>query len=84
MESTRKLLRKDNAMSSSECGEGMHVADAGRHLRMVLSIAGEESQGEDLEGPEIGLRSLDFILWALDVLLFKFYNHLKGLQKEKE
>lgn len=57
MESTRKLLRKDNAMSSFECREGMHVADAGRHLRMVLSIAGEESQGEDLEGPEIGLKT---------------------------
>lgn len=55
---------------------------AGRHLRMMLSIAGEESQSENLEGPEIGLRSLDFILWALDVLLFKSYNHLKGLQKK--
>lgn len=43
----------------------MHVADAGRHLRMMLNIAGEESQGENLEGPEIGLRSLDFILGLL-------------------
>lgn len=67
-------------MSCLEYGEGMHVADVGRHLRMMLSIAGEESQGENLEGPEIGLRSLDFILWAHDVLLlFKSYNHLKGL-----
>lgn len=57
---------------------------AGRHLRTMLSVAGEESPGENLEGPETELRvctsSYRLLMYCY---LIKSYNHPERITKEK-